>query len=200
MSGVLQGNGKNDGGRLRSWRRILVLAVVMCVSLSAMFFSAWQAEAAVAGAITDLKVSGIGYDQITLGWTTPNDGGSAITEYEIQQNSNAWTAISGSDAGTVDHTVTGLTPGTSDTFKVRAVNGDGNAAGIKHRNRHSEQNLHTTFPTDSPWLTMTASAPPRPSPQTALPLWSARTGTTPAESAQARCTSSPKPAAPGRTA
>ena len=127
MSGVLQCNGENDGGRLRSWRRILVLAVVMCVSLSAMFFSAWQAEAAVADAITDLKVSGIGYDQITLGWTTPNNGGSAITEYEIQQNSNTWTTISGSDAGTVSHTVTGLTPGTSDTFKVRAVNTDGAA-------------------------------------------------------------------------
>ena len=78
-------------------------------------------------AIDDLVVSGIGYDQITLGWTTPGDNGSAITRYEIQQDSGTWTAIAGSDASTTDHTVTGLTPGTSDTFKVRAVNTDGNA-------------------------------------------------------------------------
>ena len=127
MNRFLQYNGESDGGRLRSWQRILVLAVVMCVSLSAMFFSAWQAEAAVAGAITDLKVSGIGYDQITLKWGTPADGGSAITGYKIQQGSGTWTVIAGSGVSTTEHTVTGLTPGTSYTFKVRAVNSDGDA-------------------------------------------------------------------------
>ena len=108
-------------------QRVAVLILAIGISLATIFFTAWQVEAAVADAITDLKVSGIGYDQITLGWTTPSDGDSTITGYQIQQNSNTWTAISGSDAGTVDHTVTGLTPGTSNTFKVRAVNGDGNA-------------------------------------------------------------------------
>ena len=108
-------------------RRVAVLILAIGILLATIFFTAWQAEAAIADAITDLKVSGIGYDQITLGWTTPDNEGSVITEYEIQQNSGTWDAISGSDATTVDHTVTGLTPGTSDTFKVRATNSDGAA-------------------------------------------------------------------------
>ena len=107
-------------------KRGAFFSVLLIVLLGAVF-ATQQVFAAVPEAIDDLAVSGIGYNQITLGWTTPNDGGSTITRYEIQQNSGTWDAISGSDDTTVDHTVTGLTPGTSHTFKVRAVNSDGAA-------------------------------------------------------------------------
>ncbi|MCL2679817.1 MAG: fibronectin type III domain-containing protein [Dehalococcoidia bacterium] len=74
-----------------------------------------------------------GDTQVVLTWTTPDNGGSAITKYQISHGATAgysenWTDISGSGAGTTTHTVTGLTNGTSYTFEVRAVNAVGNGA------------------------------------------------------------------------
>ena len=67
--------------------------------------------------------------QVTLSWTGPsNNGGSAITEWEYQQDGGSWTDISGSGASTTSHTVTSLTNGTAYTFKVRAVNTHGDGA------------------------------------------------------------------------
>jgi uncharacterized repeat protein (TIGR02543 family) len=67
-----------------------------------------------------------GYRQVALSWTAPaNDGGSDIIRYEVSSDNGAnWT-----DAGLgTSHTFTGLTNGTTYTFKVRAVNGVGNGA------------------------------------------------------------------------
>ena len=71
--------------------------------------------------------------QVTLSWTTPDNGGAAITSWEVasKAGSNAygsWTSISGSGASTTSHTVTGLTNGTAYQFKIRAVNSVGNGA------------------------------------------------------------------------
>ena len=64
-----------------------------------------------------------GYDSVTLSWT-PLLGG--VTGYEYAQNGGAWTAISGSDSTTATYTVSGLTPGETYTFKVRATGGSEN--------------------------------------------------------------------------
>ena len=55
------------------------------------------------------------------------DGGAAIDGYEYQQRTGSgaygsWTDISGAGEDTTEHTVTGLTNGTSYSFKVRAKN------------------------------------------------------------------------------
>jgi hypothetical protein len=62
---------------------------------------------------------------VDLSWTTPNDGGSPITRYEVSSN-NGSTWVTASGAGS--HTFTGLTNGQSYTFKVRAVNAIGAGA------------------------------------------------------------------------
>ena len=67
---------------------------------------------------------------VVLAWTTPADGGSAITGHEYQQkgrtgNYGSWTAIATSAAGEANvagFTVTGLTNSRNYRFKVRAVN------------------------------------------------------------------------------
>ncbi len=68
---------------------------------------------------------------VILSWRSPqNDGGSAITGYEYSPDGGTtWNSISGSSASTMEHTLTGLTPGLEYLFSVRAVNVAG--AGIK---------------------------------------------------------------------
>ena len=60
---------------------------------------------------------------VWLGWRNPLD--STITGYQYQQGTGEWTDIPGSRAGTTFHVVTGLSNGTSYSFKVRAVNAAG---------------------------------------------------------------------------
>ncbi len=70
--------------------------------------------------------------QITLTWTDPND--ASITSWEYRQKEGTagtwsdWTAISGADATTTSHMVTGLTNRTTYVFQVRAVNAIGEGA------------------------------------------------------------------------
>jgi len=61
-----------------------------------------------------------GDTQVTLAWTAPlNDGGSAITGFEVSSdNGTTWVAAS-SNTG---HTFTSLTNGTAYIFRVRAIN------------------------------------------------------------------------------
>lgn len=67
-----------------------------------------------------------GDGEVTLSWTAPlNDGGAEITHYEVSSDNGAtWVTASTSNS----HTFTGLTNGTTYTFKVRAVNSAGNGA------------------------------------------------------------------------
>ena len=70
-----------------------------------------------------------GDQQITLDWTAPVPGNSAISGYEVSSDNGAnYTPISGSSYTTISHTVTELTNGTSYSFAVRAVNCPANGA------------------------------------------------------------------------
>ena len=63
----------------------------------------------------------IGDGQVTLSWDDPQD--ADISGYQVSRDEGDYIEISGSDAATISHTVTGLTNGTEYTFAVRAVNG-----------------------------------------------------------------------------
>ena len=67
-----------------------------------------------------------GDEEVTLSWTAPNDGGSAITDYEYSlDGGSTWTSLS--TTGT-SATITGLTNGTTYSVSIRAIN----AVGVAH--------------------------------------------------------------------
>ena len=72
---------------------------------------------------------GPGYREVALVWDNPND--NTITGYQISTNGGgSFAEISGSNAGTTKHTVTGLANGTAYRLAVRAMNvaGEGDAS------------------------------------------------------------------------
>ncbi|HXW78606.1 MAG TPA: fibronectin type III domain-containing protein, partial [Acidimicrobiales bacterium] len=79
----------------------------------------------VPGAPTGLSATG-GNSEVVLNWSVPaNDGGSAITSYNIYRGtSSGGESLLTSSTGT-SHTATGLTNGTTYYFVVTAVNGAG---------------------------------------------------------------------------
>ena len=69
--------------------------------------------------------------QLAASWTAPNNGGSAITGYELQYRTGggAWTVINSGVIGTsTSHTITGLTNGNSYDVQLRAINAQGPSA------------------------------------------------------------------------
>ncbi|MDR1710321.1 MAG: Ig-like domain-containing protein [Propionibacteriaceae bacterium] len=62
-----------------------------------------------------------GDGQVSLAWTTPDNGGLPISRYEVKIGTEAWVAIPDSNSGTVGYVATGLQNGTEYTFQVRAV-------------------------------------------------------------------------------
>ena len=77
-----------------------------------------------------------GNGQVSLTWSAPNDGGSAITDYKIEYSSNGFIfnefAHSASSNTTI--VVTGLTNNTLYIFRVSAINavGTGNPSGFSN--------------------------------------------------------------------
>ena len=70
-----------------------------------------------------------GNTQISLSWTAPDDGGSAITdyivEYKLASEPTTWTTFADGTSTSTTATVTGLTNGLSYDFRVKAVNAIG---------------------------------------------------------------------------
>ena len=79
----------------------------------------------VADAPTNLLADG-GNEQVALSWEAPeDDGGFAITDYEVRINQTGeWISIGSTDT---THTVTGLVNGATYVFQVRAVNAAGSS-------------------------------------------------------------------------
>ena len=69
-----------------------------------------------------------GDGEVTLNWSVPGDGGSAIKYYEYNIDGGTWTSTGGK---TTSYTVTGLTNGETYRFRVRAVNSVGPGAESK---------------------------------------------------------------------
>ena len=78
--------------------------------------------AAVLGAPTDLQVSEPGRTTTLLSWMPPDDGGDPITRYDVRIGTGAWVDTLTSAA---QYLLTRLTPGTTYTVQVRAVNAIG---------------------------------------------------------------------------
>jgi len=83
----------------------------------------------VPAAIADLSVAATGDKQVTLNWTAPDNGGAAISRYQVRQQAaggkwTTWRTLSGSGTS---RNVTDLTNDVTYTFQVRAVNSIGNA-------------------------------------------------------------------------
>jgi len=82
------------------------------------------------GSRTGLAGTG-GASQVALTWTVPaSNGGSAITDYvvEYQPSGGSWTTFADGTSTSTSATVTGLTNGTSYSFRVSAVNSAGTAS------------------------------------------------------------------------
>ena len=72
-----------------------------------------------------------GDTQVSLTWTAPSNGGSAITDYLVQYSSNSgssWTTFADGTSATTSATVTGLANGTSYVFRIAAVNAAGTSS------------------------------------------------------------------------
>ena len=80
----------------------------------------------VAPVVPPERVTGLmataGDTQVTLSWTAPDAQAPAVASYQYSDNNGVdWMDITGSDATTTSHIVTGLTNGQTYTFIVRAV-------------------------------------------------------------------------------
>src|SRR2546422_118877 len=82
---------------------------------------------------TGLKATTVSPSQINLIWTAPtNNGGSAITGYQIQRSSDgglSWpTLVSNTNSAVTTYSDTGLSPGINYGYRVSAINSVGGGA------------------------------------------------------------------------
>jgi hypothetical protein len=86
-------------------------------TLYAIYYTLPTAPSAPSPSVT----SGPTQTTVTISWSAPADGGSAITRYEAQLGSSGYTNI----GNVLTQSLTGLTASTSYTYSVRAVNAIG---------------------------------------------------------------------------
>ena len=144
--------------------RALPATALAVLALAALLFLPSTAEAQQQASAPPAAPTGLtataGDGSVTLAWDDPAD--ASITGYEYRVNHNdtstgrfsgwgEWQAIADSGAGATSHTVTGLTNGTEQRFKLRAVNAHG-ASGAA--------------PAADPWfVTATPTPTPEPTPE-----------------------------------
>ena len=82
------------------------------------------------GAPTGLAATPAASGEVALSWTAPSVADVTITEYFVQYESDSLVDLAEFNTGSTDtaFTVTGLRPGTTFTFHVRAVLSDGKAS------------------------------------------------------------------------
>ena len=97
-----------------------------CATIDYLFTGGIPAVTEKPAAVVNFTATA-GDKQVSLAWDAPaNDGGSAITGYEVTMNN--WANKVTKTASERSHIYTGLTNGTEYTFKVRAVNAKGAGA------------------------------------------------------------------------
>ena len=83
----------------------------------------------VPGSPTGLAATTPAAPDVSLSWSAPTEtGGGTITDYAIEYSDNggsSWTTFADGTAASLGATVTGLTKGTSYTFRVSAINAAG---------------------------------------------------------------------------
>jgi len=111
-------------------KKILSLAVVFALMLTCgITLAACGSEATAPKAVATFTATA-GNTQVVLNWTAGNDGGKAITSYELMYAETASIAsATWNDIGNITtKTISGLTNGTGYTFKIRAINEKGAGA------------------------------------------------------------------------
>ena len=79
-------------------------------------------------ATPDLTAQANGSSEIKLSWTKPDDRGSDILSYQLQQSDdgNVWSDLDGNiSAGDTEYAHAGLSGGTTKHYRIRAFNGNG---------------------------------------------------------------------------
>jgi hypothetical protein len=88
-------------------------------------FEQWIQRATVPAAPNAPTISNIQPQSMDLSWVPNSNGGAAITNYEIKYGLTAGAETFTATSSTTTKTITGLTPGTTYFFKVRAQNSVG---------------------------------------------------------------------------
>src|SRR5206468_1806312 len=96
---------------------------------------------------TGLTATAASSSQISLSWTAPtNNGGSAITGYKIYRSTSSGTETGYVNLGNVtSYTNTGVTPGVTYFYKVRAVNALG-VSTLSNESNAQPPTLHDALP------------------------------------------------------
>ncbi len=113
-------------------------------------------NATVPDAPSQLTATAAGRTSINLLWTAPSDnGGATITGYQIEvSNAGAWSELATTRATTYTHT--NLAAGTTQVYRVRAVNSVGNSDASNTVSATTDALATPDAPTE---LTITASGP-----------------------------------------
>ena len=82
---------------------------------------------------TDLSATVISSSQIDLSWTAPSDdGGSAITGYQIEKSTDGGTSwsilVANTNSASTTYSDTGLSPSTTYSYRVSAINSAGTSS------------------------------------------------------------------------
>jgi titin len=80
--------------------------------------------------VTGLTVTGNGSNGVTLSWAAPSGNGSAVSDYTIEHSTDGWSTFTTYTDGVstaTSYNITGLTPGTSYSFRVSAINAVGSS-------------------------------------------------------------------------
>ena len=103
-------------------------------------------------AAPSLTATANGASEIKLSWTKPDDRGSDITGYDLQQSDdgNDWHFLGSISASDLEYVHTGLSGGTTKYYRIRAANGNGDGQWSATRNARTDAGGP-----DAPVLTLT---------------------------------------------